>query len=351
MNIKNLKNALPVLFKAKVVPLIIGAHGVGKSQAIAQHAKETGVGFIDLRLGLMEPGDLLGLADLSKGVTSFARPAWLPTEGAGVIFLDEFNRARRDTLQAIFQLILDRRIHDYELPPGWHVVAACNPDSGEYSVTDVSDKALMDRFCLLRLQPSSEEFQSHGRQREFDPSVLGFLADQPGLLEGKAKDDDMISSKKPSRRSWDALSRVLKENPPEEILREITVGLVGQEAASAFLAFLKNFDTRIDAKDVLDRYTKVQPKVLKLVELSRVDALANVCQEIAEICEGADLSDKRAKNLVKFLCDMPGEVLVASVTKLLPLSNLATAIGNDDELLAAVKRAKAGAPKAAKAAA
>ena len=53
-------------------------------------------------------------------------------------------------LQAIFQLVLDRRVGQYVLPPGWCVVAAGNYMEG-YQVSGFNDAAFLDRFCHLTL--------------------------------------------------------------------------------------------------------------------------------------------------------------------------------------------------------
>ncbi len=67
MRITDLKVLLPFAFKAKLTPFIWGAHGVGKSAVIKQYAVENGYDFIDLRLGQLEVGDLLGLPEIVKG--------------------------------------------------------------------------------------------------------------------------------------------------------------------------------------------------------------------------------------------------------------------------------------------
>ena len=136
MKIQTLKECLPYLFEANIATLVIGHHGVGKSQAVAQYAKEQKIGFMDLRLGTQDVGDLLGLAEFVtelqpytftnpetgkeetgtrevKVATKFMRPDWFPTDpdSKGIIFMDEINRARRDVLQAVFQLVLDKWRH------------------------------------------------------------------------------------------------------------------------------------------------------------------------------------------------------------------------------------------------
>ncbi len=54
MNIKQLKESLPLLLKHNVVPFIWGHQGVGKTQSIAQVAKAAKVGFIHLHLATQE---------------------------------------------------------------------------------------------------------------------------------------------------------------------------------------------------------------------------------------------------------------------------------------------------------
>ena len=154
MNIRDFKKSLPYLINANTAVMLVGHHGVGKSQGVKQFCDENELGFVDLRLGTQDVGDILGLADFKvddngeRIATKFMPPDWFPMDpnSRGLIFLDEINRARRDVLQAVFQLVLDKRIHTYELPKGWHVVAAMNPSTQDYIVTDLSDKAFLDRF-------------------------------------------------------------------------------------------------------------------------------------------------------------------------------------------------------------
>ena len=196
MNINQIKRALPYLFKARITPMIVGQHGVGKSTAVREFCQENEMTFVDLRLGSMDVGDLLGLPDFQvdgngkKVATQFMQPDWFPKNSnkPGIIFLDEVNRARRDVLQAIFQLVLDRKMHDKELPENWHVVAAMNPDTNDYTTTDVSDKAFVDRFCWIKLTSTYEDFIQYGKVKGFNKNILSFINNQPTLLRGANAD-------------------------------------------------------------------------------------------------------------------------------------------------------------------
>lgn len=321
MNIGTLKEALPYLFKANIATMIVGHHGVGKSQAVSQYAAENGLQFVDLRLGTQDVGDLLGLADFQvdektgqKIATKFMRPTWFPVDpnSKGIIFLDEVNRGRRDVLQAVFQLVLDKRLHEYKLPTGWHVIAAMNPNTGDYQVTDVSDKAFMDRFCHIKLAPSRQEFFKYARDRKFDDRMIQFLTDQPDMLQGELEAFD-LSEVKPSRRSWEAVDRLIKANTPVNVLTELTYGLVGVAAGTALMKAMSETDKPINAKDVVDNYGKFQKKIKDYSDAKtggRLDMLKFTCDSILEWVQ----SDKKAltkdqsKNLGDFLWDIPRDL-------------------------------------------
>jgi hypothetical protein len=91
MNITELKLALPTLMKNSVVPFIWGQQGMGKTQVVKQVAKESKMGFVHLHLATQEVGDIIGLLINNKkdGTVSHAKPSWFPTEGNGILFLDE----------------------------------------------------------------------------------------------------------------------------------------------------------------------------------------------------------------------------------------------------------------------
>src|SRR3990167_2043920 len=130
MNTKNFERLITSLINDnKHLPILAwGESGIGKSQAVARIAKQLSIGFIDLRLGQMEVGDLIGLPrhhnEGNTFTTEYSTPFWFPQTGKGILFLDEINRSRLEVRQAIFQLILDRQLHGKKLPDGWFIVSA-----------------------------------------------------------------------------------------------------------------------------------------------------------------------------------------------------------------------------------
>ena len=73
--------------------MLVGKHGIGKSQILEKFYTAKGCKVVSLFLGQMsDPGDLIGLPRLDElsGKTHFMPPYWFPTDGKPVVlFLDE----------------------------------------------------------------------------------------------------------------------------------------------------------------------------------------------------------------------------------------------------------------------
>ncbi len=328
MDIQTFKEALPYLIKAKVPAMLVGHHGVGKTEGTRQFSQENDYMLRILNLGTQEVGDVIGLADFLKDpktgqnvATKFMIPTWAKDlkefceanpDKHGILFLDELNRARRDVLQVVFPLLLEGRIHETIFPKNFYVLAAMNPNTENYIVTDISDKALLDRFCHIKMAPSKQEFFGYAKSRGFDPNLVQFLQDQPALLQGELEEfgiDDVT----PSRRSWELIDRLLKLKPPVNLLRHMAVGLVGSQAATAMLKALSDGDKPINAKDVIDNYSKFEKKIKEYSnpQKNRMDMLKFTTDSLVEWAKAtpnAKLTPEQQKNIAAFLYDVPREL-------------------------------------------
>jgi hypothetical protein len=324
MNIKQLKTFLPFAAKANVSVMIHGLHGIGKSQAVKQYADENGMEFVDRRLSQMESGDLLGLPDLAGDTTTFKTPDWLPRDPnwKGVIFLDEINRARRDVLQGVFQLVLDRQLGNYRLPEGAQVVTAVNPNTDNYDTTNVFDEALLDRFLHIKLRPSTEEYFLFLRsQPQLDMDYVSFMQSNEDLIEN-SKLQDFSLDVKPSRRSSMKAAELLKLGLPEDIEVEAIAGLVGVPTAVAFTKWRQENSVKpFTAEQILNEYDKIADLVKKYS--NPVDGrhdIINVSYQNLEafiMDEKTELTKKQAKNLTRFVNETPKDCSYGTVMKIM----------------------------------
>ena len=110
--------------------LLIGNHGIGKSEILTDYYSAQGMPVVALFLGQMsDPGDLIGIPhkNLETGKTDFMPPYWFPTDGKPIVLLlDEMNRARPEILQTIMDLALNRKLAGRSLPEGSRIISAVN---------------------------------------------------------------------------------------------------------------------------------------------------------------------------------------------------------------------------------
>ncbi|HHE05527.1 MAG TPA: AAA family ATPase, partial [Epsilonproteobacteria bacterium] len=80
MTPQSTKRSLIYLCERKVPVFLWGPPGIGKSSIVSQIAKAQNIGYIDLRLSLLDPTDLRGIPffDTNKDTAVWAPPSFLP---------------------------------------------------------------------------------------------------------------------------------------------------------------------------------------------------------------------------------------------------------------------------------
>lgn len=142
------------------IPICIwGSHGLGKTTLIRSLAKEKGwdVAYV-APAQFEEMGDLHGIPEkvyddaLDRWKTVYAPPDWAPkdTGRAGILIIDDFNRADDRILRGLMQLFQDGRLASWGLPSNWMIVATANPEGGDYGVTPIDD-AMKTRMLHIEL--------------------------------------------------------------------------------------------------------------------------------------------------------------------------------------------------------
>lgn len=354
--VSTIKEAVLICRDANITPFIWGHRGLGKSSLVKQIAEDAGWGFIDLRCSQLEASDIRGLPDRgADNRTHYLPPADMPiadmsaeqifadlagvlgietTAGMdgqklaalvskkldgsdldllrryderrqqlqprfqrGILFLDEVNRAQDDVLQAIFQLILDRRVGQFVLPPGWCVVAAGNFTEG-YRVGGFDDPAFLNRFCHLTLsggETTLEEWvnymaNAHGGDAT---DVIEFASQNTKHLDGDIK-GEMGFSVQPSRRGWEMVTRVMKvvkEGKYSETAKiEVYAGLLGRELAQSF----SRYSCPVKPRELINNGVKAYESKLKKLDRNQLTGLmwglVSFCknqidkEEIATVC-------------------------------------------------------------------
>jgi MoxR-like ATPase len=245
--------ALDSLLSIRQPVFLWGPPGVGKSQVVAQVAKNLGMALIDIRAVLLDPVDLRGLPRISpEGVALWCPPGFLPGPAdpdRGIVFLDELNTAPPLVQAACYQLVLDRRIGEYRLPEGWSVVAAGNRDS-DRAVTHRMPSALANRMVHLDFEAGLDDWLAWAQCSGVRAEVIAFLRFRPALLH----DFDPLSAARAfaSPRSWEFVSRILDAGPDSRVEYELYQGAVGPAGAAEFMGFLGVWRELPDVDEVLE---------------------------------------------------------------------------------------------------
>jgi hypothetical protein len=259
MRPSNIAQAIHTCVQANQPVMLHGSPGGGKSQVVKQVADDLGFDFRDVRLSQLDPVDLRGVpsVDREAKLTTWNPPDFLPHPGTpgynenGILFLDEINSAPQGTAAAAYQLVLDRRLGDYVLPPGWRIVAAGNKSTDRALVNEMST-ALRNRFTHLQYEVNLDDWCLWAFSNNIHESVIGFVRFRPELLNefeernGSKEEKDRIKKMKDSQafatpRSWEFVSRIMQASPSREIEMDLIAGTVGEGAAAEFMAYLRYY--------------------------------------------------------------------------------------------------------------
>lgn len=215
-----------------------GAVGVGKSQVIKQLADELKIELRDVRLSQMDPTDIKGFPspDAAKGVMRWLPADFLPTKGKGILFLDELPSAPQAVQAASYQLVLDRAVGSYRLPPGWAVCAAGNRDI-DRAIVNRMPSALANRLVHIDFEVDVEDWVDYAVDSGLSAELIAFIRFRTNLLH--SFDATQNPSAFPTPRSWFTVDKLMKAKLAEADEYELTKGTVGDGAAAELRAFLK----------------------------------------------------------------------------------------------------------------
>ena len=259
MKITTAKKHLVNAHHKKITAMLWGPPGIGKSSIVKQTAAELKIGLVDLRLPQLEPPDLRGIPVPNRETkrADWFYPEYLPTDGEGILFLDEIEKAPVAVKNAALQLVLDREIGSYRLPDGWSIVCAGNrEDDGAFS--QQLGSALANRMMHFEVAPDYEAWLLWARQNDINDGILGYLAFRPDHLY---RYDPGVNAF-PTPRSWEMLNTMLVgiENVTEqnELLEAVVGKVVGYEYRT-WLTVYKNVRVEdILLKGVLPDFNKLE---------------------------------------------------------------------------------------------
>lgn len=246
--------------------MLWGPPGVGKSQIIAEIAARHGVELIDIRLSQMEPTDLRGIPFRDANLVQWSVPAMLPDAARhgerGILFLDEITSAPPTVAAAAYQLILDRRLGEYKVPPGWVIFAAGNRH-GDRGVSFTMPSPLANRFTHYEVEAHLDDWVMWAHAKDMDERLIAFLRFRPDLLYDFNPAHNPVAF--PSPRSWEYAHRALQKfYDTPDLLAESLQACVGPSAGIEFKAFIDNMDQLPDIDGILNGEKSGVPNAIDL---------------------------------------------------------------------------------------
>ena len=325
---------------AKKRPVFLwGPPGIGKSELVEQIGEKSGRPVIDMRMLLLDPTDVKGIPyyNTSKNTMEWAPPGELPTvtseediaaseehleslrqrlpNGAGdnltqtellqveravsnaeenlrqlqgafqmqdaILFLDELVAAPPSVQAAAYQLILNRRVGQYQLPDGIDMIAAGNRETDK-AVSYKMPTPLANRFIHLEMEADFDSWQRWAINKGVHPDVVGYLSDKKQDL--MSFDPKNAGKAFATPRSWVFVSDLLYAQNEFKLndhdLGVLIEGTIGPGLKIEFMNHLKYSARLPRVEDVLNGKVKTLDKEVKSEISAHYALTVGMCYEL-----------------------------------------------------------------------
>lgn len=299
---------------AIVRPVFIwGAPGIGKSSIVQQFAEKLGLPCVSLLGSQLAPEDLIGVPQISDGVSRFCPPSQIARKEPYCLFLDELNACSHEVQKSFYSLIHERRVGEYMLPAGSIVVGAGNRAQDSAIVKPMSS-ALINRLIHAHLNVSHKDWLSWASESQIHQLIIEYIQLRPDQLWSQPpKHEEPFSSP----RSWHMLSDAMNEfgdKLNDKNLELLAYGCLSPQHATQFKAFNKQVKNRYKLSSILsgDMRWPSNPEDRDLLYFLAQSFRAHIVRELPEDKEAVSGKQRdfahTAKGLLKELTQISLEI-------------------------------------------
>lgn len=304
---------------------IWGLHGIGKTEIVRDLARRKDYGFAYIAPAQFEEmGDLLGMPAIDGEQTVFRAPDWVPREEkAGILLIDDVNRADDRILRGIMQLLQNYELMSWRLPKGWQIVLTANPDGGDYSVTPLDD-AMLTRMMHITLTFDAQEWARWAQSAGIDPRGIDFVRTYPEMVQGRRTTPRTLV------QFFQAIAPIKNLSQQIGLVKILGDSCLDEETVAAFIAFVQESLHKIpDAEKLLTSSSEEEFRgyLSDLLEEKpvRVDLLSTLSHRLFTFASGqqAKVDDIYMTNMKRWLLweQIPADIRIGLARNLAKLSH------------------------------
>lgn len=260
MNPKQLKETLIKTTKECLPVLVKGAPGVGKSDVIAQVAKELKMDLIISHPVVSDPTDFKGLPGIVEGKAEFLPfgdlRRLIEAKKPTIAFLDDLGQAPAVVQAAAMQLILARRVNGHKISDKVVFIAATNRREDRAGVTGILEPVKSRFATILQLEPDADSWIEWAFENDMPSELIGFVHFRPGLLLIKEATADIVNH--PCPRTIAYAGKLIKSGLKT---LEVLAGAVGEGCAAELVGFMRVFESLPNISAIL-----TSPETVKVPE-------------------------------------------------------------------------------------
>lgn len=282
------------------VPCLIGNTGVGKTDLVKQLAQTHKKKLIIINTAIVNVDDLSGFPYREGNVMKWAIPDWFPREKDCILFLDEFNRADKQVINALMPLLLSSELHySAKLPEDCWVIVAFNPDTDDYDmVNSFDDLAISSRLFKLEVTNDPESWANwamanlNSDNKLFKTTLIDNMRDY-----SKGQKKEIQINQLPNNRSFakaigvvDYAKKHKDDGYTFEVIVKVLKGILGLTYVNENLAILQQcmlgednkIPTIIEMIDTVIKESHTRNQVVTIIK-DILDTARNVKEEYVEL--------------------------------------------------------------------
>ncbi len=286
---------------------VIDKPGTGKSSIFRQITEDESWNYLPLYISNDDYTDIGGFPinvynpKFKVKVLKKSIPEWamIANEGPSLVVFEEWNRAPLENINAIFPIILERRIgYSFFFKPFVRFAMTGNL-GGKEDGCDVNefDRATKGRIITIRHNLTIEEWDKNFAEKKINIYIRNFIKSKNQYFYYIGANDNWNYA---SPRSWEALSEYIgKDNNDIKNVLEIS-NLIGYDiigsTAYVFTKYLEE-SSRINIYDVINNYKNLSKENINRCKIS------DLLKEL-ETVNTSEIDLKCIDNVIYFLKDI-----------------------------------------------